>query len=226
MGSGNSAANANVAPVVPITLASNENLPTPPNPKVIANPVSSAPPLASGITASSGTSVNNVTPTANPSNELQNTSSSHQTNNPVVVLDKQRLQELVAEIDSKEQLDEEVEDMLLNIADDFIDNLGKLILFISINFISYFQFYHNVNLDCGNYLAAVTGACLLARHRGSKTVESKDVQLTLEKNYNMHIPGFRSLPLIDEFKNVYKKSPATEAHKQRMALIKKTVKKF
>lgn len=35
------------------------------------------------------------------------------------------LQELVAEIDSNEQLDEDVEDMLLTIADDFIDNLGK-----------------------------------------------------------------------------------------------------
>lgn len=75
-------------------------------------------------------------------------------------------------------------------------------------------------------ISLVTGACLLARHRGSKTVETKDIQLTLEKNYNMQIPGFRSLPLIEEFKNVYKKSPATEAHKQRMALIKKTVKKI
>ena len=43
-----------------------------------------------------------------------------------MILHKQRLQELVAKIDSNEQLDEDVEDVLLNIADDFIRNLGKL----------------------------------------------------------------------------------------------------
>lgn len=72
----------------------------------------------------------------------------------------------------------------------------------------------------------VSNACLVAKHRGAKNVEVKDVQLILEKNYNLYIPGFGSLPLNEEFKNAYKKSPATEAHKQRMALIKKTLKKF
>ncbi|RWS18676.1 transcription initiation factor TFIID subunit 12-like protein [Leptotrombidium deliense] len=117
------------------------------------------------------------------------------TSNPVVILNKQRLQELVQEIDPREQLDDDVEDMLLTIADDFIDNL-------------------------------VTSACQLAKHRGSKTVDVKDIQLILEKNYNMLIPGFGSLPLFHQFKHLYKKSPTTEAHKQRMALIKKTLKKF
>ena len=72
----------------------------------------------------------------------------------------------------------------------------------------------------------VSNACLLAKHRGSKNVEVKDVQLILEKNYNMYIPGFGSLPLNDECKNfLYKKTPATEAHKQRMALIKKQLRR-
>lgn len=37
------------------------------------------------------------------------------------VLDKKRLQELVKEVDPHEQLDEDVEDLLLQIADDFIE---------------------------------------------------------------------------------------------------------
>ena len=37
------------------------------------------------------------------------------------VLDKKRLQELVKEVDTNEQLDEDVEDLLLRIADDFIE---------------------------------------------------------------------------------------------------------
>jgi transcription initiation factor TFIID subunit 12 len=39
------------------------------------------------------------------------------------VLDKKRLQELVKEVDPNEQLDEEVETMLLQIADDFIEQV-------------------------------------------------------------------------------------------------------
>lgn len=39
------------------------------------------------------------------------------------ILSKKRLQELVKEIDSNEQLDDDVEDMLMQIADDFIESL-------------------------------------------------------------------------------------------------------
>ena len=72
---------------------------------------------------------NNATTTTTTNTTAQTngeTSSTDDKSSPVVVLNKQRLQELVAEIDSNEQLDEDVEDVLLNIADDFIDNLGKL----------------------------------------------------------------------------------------------------
>jgi len=108
----------------------------------------------------------------------------------VKVLDKKRLQELVKEVDPLEQLDEDVEEMLLQIADDFIDNV-------------------------------VTSSCQIAKHRKANTVEVKDVQLHLERNWNMWIPGFGS----DELKP-FKKASTTEAHKQRMALIKKTLKKY
>ncbi|XP_064617794.1 transcription initiation factor TFIID subunit 12-like [Liolophura sinensis] len=108
----------------------------------------------------------------------------------VRVLDKRRLQELVKEVDPLEQLDDDVEEVLLQIADDFIESV-------------------------------VTNACHLAKHRKSSTLEAKDVQLHLERNWNMWIPGFGAEEL-----RPYKRAFHTEAHKQRMALIKKTLKKY
>uniref|UniRef100_A0A672FEV0 Transcription initiation factor TFIID subunit 12 n=1 Tax=Salarias fasciatus TaxID=181472 RepID=A0A672FEV0_SALFA len=99
------------------------------------------------------------------------------------VLSKKKLQDLVREIDPNEQLDEDVEEMLLQIADDFIESV-------------------------------VTAACQLARHRKSNTLEVKDVQLHLERQWNMWIPGYGS----DEIRP-FKKACTTEAHKQ----VKKTV---
>ncbi|KAL7393053.1 hypothetical protein ABVT39_005888 [Epinephelus coioides] len=68
--------------------------------------------------------------------------------------------------------------------------------------------------------SVVTAACQLARHRKSNTLEVKDVQLHLERQWNMWIPGYGS----DEIRP-FKKACTTEAHKQRMALIRKTTKK-
>ncbi|KAK2546274.1 Taf12 [Columba livia] len=87
------------------------------------------------------------------------------------------------------RLSPESNQMLLQIADDFIESV-------------------------------VTAACQLARHRKSNTLEVKDVQLHLERQWNMWIPGFGSEEI-----RPYKKACTTEAHKQRMALIRKTTKK-
>eukprot|EP00088_Acartia_fossae_P024284 TRINITY_DN25249_c0_g1_i1.p1 TRINITY_DN25249_c0_g1~~TRINITY_DN25249_c0_g1_i1.p1 ORF type:complete len:174 (+),score=41.09 TRINITY_DN25249_c0_g1_i1:31-522(+) len=106
------------------------------------------------------------------------------------VLDKNRLNELVKEVDPSEQLDEEVEDVLLQIADDFIEQ-------------------------------TVSHACALAKHRKGNTIELKDVQLVLERNWNMWIPGFGAQEL-----RPYKRSAASEAHRQRLAVIKKALKKY
>ncbi|KAG7206580.1 hypothetical protein KM043_000264 [Ampulex compressa] len=105
-------------------------------------------------------------------------------------LTKTRLQDLVREVDPTEQLDEEVEEMLLQLADDFVET-------------------------------TVNAACLLAKHRHANTVEVKDVQLHLERNWNMWIPGFGT----DEVRP-YKRATVTEAHKQRLALIRKSIKKY
>ncbi|XP_038207155.1 transcription initiation factor TFIID subunit 12 [Zerene cesonia] len=106
------------------------------------------------------------------------------------LLSRPRLQELVREVDPTVQLDEEVEEMLLQLADDFIDT-------------------------------TLNAACSLAKHRHAPTVELRDVQLHLERQWNMWIPGFGN----DELRP-YKRAAVTEAHKQRMALIRKTIKKY
>ena len=98
------------------------------------------------------------------------------------VLTKKKLQDLVREVDPNEQLDEDVEEMLLQIADDFIESV-------------------------------VTAACQLARHRKSSTLEVKNVQLHLERQWNMWIPGFSSEEI-----RPYKKACTTEAHKQVRSL--------
>uniref|UniRef100_A0A3Q2I8N5 Transcription initiation factor TFIID subunit 12 n=2 Tax=Equus TaxID=9789 RepID=A0A3Q2I8N5_HORSE len=76
------------------------------------------------------------------------------------------------------RLSPENNQMLLQIADDFIESV-------------------------------VTAACQLARHRKSSTLEVKDVQLHLERQWNMWIPGFGSEEI-----RPYKKACTTEAHKQ------------
>ena len=117
------------------------------------------------------------------------------------VLDKKRLQELVKEVDPNEQLDEDVEDLLLHIADDFIEQ-------------------------------TVTASCSLAKHRRAPAVEVKDVQLVLEKKWNMWIPAVGAssgstagIPEQEALKP-FKKSATSEAHKARMALIRKTLRKY
>ncbi|KAI1288245.1 Transcription initiation factor TFIID subunit 12 [Halotydeus destructor] len=107
-------------------------------------------------------------------------------------LGKDRLQQLVNEIDPAEQLDEDVEDMLLEMTDEFIETL-------------------------------VINSSKLAKHRGASTLEVKDVKMVLEKNYNIYIPGFGSQ--LTDLSRIKSHSSTTEAHRQRMALIKKTIKK-
>lgn len=67
----------------------------------------------------------------------------------------------------------------------------------------------------------LNGAALIAKNRHVNTIEVKDVQQFLNRNYNMWTPGFGT----DELKP-YKRSLTTDAHKQRIALIRKTLKKY
>lgn len=101
-----------------------------------------------------------------------------------------RLNELVRETDPNLQLEEDIEETLISLADDFIDNV-------------------------------LSGACRLAKHRHVPTIEVKDLLMFLDKNFNMWIPGFGT----DELRP-YKRSSLTESHKQRLALIRRTLKKY
>jgi transcription initiation factor TFIID subunit 12 len=71
-----------------------------------------------------------------------------------------------------------------------------------------------------DFMESVTSfACALAKHRKSDTLEVKDLALHLERNWNIKIPGYYTT-----LENVKppKKASIPEAHKQRLALIKKT----
>ncbi|PWA52393.1 Histone-fold [Artemisia annua] len=103
------------------------------------------------------------------------------------IISKRSIQEIVSQIDPSERLDPEVEDILVDIADEFLESV-------------------------------TTFACSLAKHRKSNTLESKDVLLHLERNWNMSLPGFSG----DEIK-CYKKPFGNDAHRERLAAIKRSV---
>jgi transcription initiation factor TFIID subunit 12 len=48
-------------------------------------------------------------------------------------------------------------------------------------------------------------ACRLAKERGSKVLETRDMQLALERVYNIRIPGYTS----DELRTVRKVQPSS-----------------
>ncbi|KAJ7632923.1 transcription initiation factor TFIID subunit A-domain-containing protein [Roridomyces roridus] len=74
---------------------------------------------------------------------------------------RRTIHDLVASVDPNVKIEPEVEDLLLSIADEFIDSVTNF-------------------------------SCRLAKHRGGETLEVRDLQLHLERNHNIRIPGFAS----------------------------------
>ncbi|KAF2273942.1 uncharacterized protein EI97DRAFT_382349 [Westerdykella ornata] len=91
------------------------------------------------------------------------------------VLSKRKLDELVRQVTggSEDALTPEVEEAMLQLADDFVDTV-------------------------------ITSACKLAKLRESPNLEIRDLQVVLERNYNIRIPGYAS----DEVRTVRKVVPA------------------
>lgn len=95
------------------------------------------------------------------------------------VLSKKKLDELVRQVTGGgegmggELLTPEVEEAILQMADEFVDNV-------------------------------VTASCKLAKLRDSSTLDVRDIQLILERNYNIRIPGYAS----DELRAIRKFAPA------------------
>ena len=62
--------------------------------------------------------------------------------------------------------------------------------------------------------SVTTFACNLAKHRKSNILEVKDVQLHLERNWNIRVPGYYG-----DSKNV--RPNIADAHKQKLEQVKK-----
>ncbi|KAJ2882428.1 Transcription initiation factor TFIID subunit 12, partial [Coemansia aciculifera] len=65
------------------------------------------------------------------------------------------------------------------------------------------------------FIESVTSfACNLAKHRKSDTLEAKDLQLHLERNWNIRIPGFAS----EEIRSV-RKTTIPNTHQEKISAI-------
>lgn len=77
-----------------------------------------------------------------------------------------------------------------------------------------------ITLIADEFVDSVTNfACKLAKHRKSQTLEVKDIQLHLEKNWNIIVPGFS-----DDDSRPSKKRPFSDSHRQRLIAVKKSKK--
>ncbi|CAL8101462.1 unnamed protein product [Calicophoron daubneyi] len=99
------------------------------------------------------------------------------------------LTELLSDLDPQLQLDPDAEEVLKNLANEFLISVAEK-------------------------------AQKLAAHRGSSVIDAKDINFCLERNWNITVPGYSAED------GLLRKSSLVEAHKQRLALIKKQIKKM
>ncbi|EGW34281.1 uncharacterized protein SPAPADRAFT_59700 [Spathaspora passalidarum NRRL Y-27907] len=114
-----------------------------------------------------------------PTFELADGSASAMEKGSGRVLKKRKLTDLVStmgvdEGDGKTNIDGNVEELLLDLADEFIHSVTSF-------------------------------ACRLAKHRKVDSIDAKDVQLHLERNWNIKIPGYAT----DEIRSTRRLQPST-----------------
>jgi len=107
---------------------------------------------------------------------------------PASVFTTKSLTDLVKETDPHLQLDEETEELLMALSEEFIDTVADK-------------------------------AIRMASHRGSSIVEAKDIKFCFERDWNIFIPGY---PTTDR---ALKRPFVLQAHKQRLAIAKKQIKR-
>lgn len=95
------------------------------------------------------------------------------------VLNKRKLQDIISTVgvdegDGKTTIDGNVEELLLDLADEFIYSVTSF-------------------------------ACRLAKHRKVDSIDAKDVQVHLDQNWNIKIPGYA----MDEIRSTRKFQPST-----------------
>ncbi|POW01305.1 hypothetical protein PSHT_12615, partial [Puccinia striiformis] len=138
-------------------------------------------------------------PPTNSMNEaLGQTSGNHDSTNRGLettsanrIISKRKIQELVESIDPSERLETEVEDLLLELADEFIDSVTRF-------------------------------SCQLAKHRKSDRLETKDIQLHLERSWNIRIPGFSN----DEIRQSQsRRINALPSYQSRVAIVREAIRK-
>ncbi|VDM95458.1 unnamed protein product, partial [Thelazia callipaeda] len=117
------------------------------------------------------------------------------------LISSSHLDDLIRQIDPTSVLDDSVKVMLSDFVEDFVDQAFLLLI------------------------AVIDRSCKLARHRGSEKLETKDVEFVLRRYFNCStFPSCGSEIRSNGLENI-RKSADVLAHKQRMALIKKTLKK-
>lgn len=104
------------------------------------------------------------------------------------VMSKRKLRELVKAVgvdegDGETVIDGDVEELLLDLADDFVTNVTSF-------------------------------ACRLAKHRRSDNLNVKDIQLHLERNWNIRIPGYSA----DEIRSIRKWNPSAVYNQKLQAI--------
>lgn len=169
-------------PSIPILSTINVN---PPNPIILKPGANNVRPTLTGGSASGlGPMMGSPAIVRMPTFEMASTGPIP--DNSGRVLTKRKLTELVNTIgadegDGKTTMDGDVEELLLDLADEFV-------------------------------LSVTTFACRLAKHRKTESVDVRDVQLHLERNWNIRIPGHA----MDEIRSMRKWQPSS-AYNQKVS---------